>query len=90
VLRGGAAEQAGLAAGDEWLGLEVGTGKSRSSWRLGKLDDLLLYAGNQERVQALVARDRRLLSLPLKLPRQSTAWRLSAEQREKVQRWLGR
>uniref|UniRef100_UPI0035AF064E M61 family metallopeptidase n=1 Tax=Hylemonella sp. TaxID=2066020 RepID=UPI0035AF064E len=90
VLRGGAAEQAGLAAGDEWLGLEVGTGKSRSSWRLGKLDDLLLYAGNQERVQALVARDRRLLSLPLKLPRQSTTWRLSAEQREKVQRWLGR
>ena len=90
VLRGGAAEQAGMAAGDEWLGVEVGTGKSRSSWRLGKLDDLLLYAGDQERVQVLVARDRRLLTLTLRLPRQSTTWRLSAEQREKVQRWLGR
>lgn len=90
VLRGGAAEQAGLAAGDEWLGVEIGSGKSRSSWRLGKLDDLLLYAGEQERVHALVARDRRLLTLPLKLPRQSTTWRLAAEQREKVQRWLGR
>jgi predicted metalloprotease with PDZ domain len=90
VLRGGAAEQAGLAAGDEWLGVAVGSGKSRSSWRLGKLDDLLLYAGDQERVQALVARDRRLLTLPLKLPRQITTWRLAAEQREKVQRWLGR
>jgi predicted metalloprotease with PDZ domain len=90
VLRGGAAEQAGLAAGDEWLGVEVGTGKSGSSWRLGKLDDLLLYAGDQDRVQALVARDRRLLRLPLKLPRQITTWRLAAEQREKVQRWLDR
>lgn len=90
VLRGGAAEQAGLAAGDEWLGVEVGTGKSGSSWRLGKLDDLLLYAGDQDRVRALVARDRRLLTLPLKLPRQITTWRLAAEQREKVQRWLDR
>ena len=79
-----------MAAGDEWLGVDVGTGKSRSSWRLGKLDDLLLYAGDQERVQVLVARDRRLLTLTLRLPRQSTTWRLSAEQREKVQRWLGR
>ncbi|MCM2251992.1 MAG: peptidase M61, partial [Ramlibacter sp.] len=36
VLRGGAAEQAGMAAHDEWLGIEVaGTG-----WRMAKLDDL--------------------------------------------------
>ncbi|MEK9953296.1 MAG: peptidase M61, partial [Curvibacter sp.] len=90
VLRSGAAEQAGLAAGDEWLGVEIGSGRQHSAWRLAKLDDLLLYAGAEERVQALVARDRRLLRLPLKLPRQTTTWRLAVQQREKVLRWLGR
>jgi predicted metalloprotease with PDZ domain len=89
VLRGGAAEQAGFAAGDEWLGLEVGSGKSRSSWRLNKLDDLLLYAGGHLRVQALVARDKRLLGLTLNLPRQVSSWRLSVQSRERVATWLG-
>ena len=89
VLRGGAAEQAGFAAGDEWLGVEVDKGTAHSGWRLGKLDDLLLYAGGQSRVQALVARDRRLLNLSLVLPKTASTWRLSAAQREKVQRWLG-
>ena len=41
VLRGGAAEQAGMAANDEWIGVEV----AGEAWRLAKLDDLLLYAG---------------------------------------------
>ncbi len=89
VMRGGAAEQAGFAAGDEWLGLEVGSGKSRSSWRLNKLDDLLLYAGGHARVQALVARDKRLLGLTLNLPRQVNSWRLSVQARERVGAWLG-
>jgi predicted metalloprotease with PDZ domain len=89
VLRDGAAEQAGFAAGDEWLGLEVGSGKSRSSWRLNKLDDLLLYAGGHHRIQALVARDKRLLGLTLNLPRQVSSWRLSVQVRERVGAWLG-
>ncbi|MBA4112941.1 MAG: peptidase M61 [Verminephrobacter sp.] len=63
VLRGGLAEQAGMAAGDEWIGIEV----QGQGWRIGKLDDIALYAGTEKAVTALVARDRRLLRLPLAL-----------------------
>jgi len=31
-----------VVAGDEWLGVEVGAGKSASQWRLTKLDELLV------------------------------------------------
>ena len=64
VLRGGLAEQAGLMAGDEWLAIELASG---AAWRLAKLDDLALYAGQASRVTALVARDQQLLRLPLAL-----------------------
>jgi len=63
VLRGGLAEQAGMAAGDEWIGIEV----QGQGWRIAKLDDIALYAGTEKAVTALVARDRRLLRLPLAL-----------------------
>ena len=88
VLRGGAAERAGFAAGDEWLGLEVGSGKTASRWRLSKLDDLLLYAGSATQVGALVARDKRLLTLPLTLPKSVTTWRLVAHDSKRVKPWL--
>jgi predicted metalloprotease with PDZ domain len=83
VLRGGAAEQAGFCAGDEWLA--VGTAHG-GQWRMHKLDDLLLYtvdaAGDPTRpgksrrknqkqaptVTALVSRDQRLHSLSLQVP----------------------
>jgi predicted metalloprotease with PDZ domain len=65
VLRGGLAEQAGMAPGDEWLGIEV----QGQGWRITHLDDLALYAGKATQVTALVARDRRLLRLPLTLQR---------------------
>ncbi|MGL4436460.1 MAG: M61 family metallopeptidase [Giesbergeria sp.] len=65
VLRGGLAEQAGMAPGDEWLGIEV----QGQGWRITHLDDLALYAGKATQVTALVARDRRLLRLPLALQR---------------------
>jgi predicted metalloprotease with PDZ domain len=84
VLRGGAAERAGLAAGDEWLGVEVG----KLGWRLTRLDDLPLYAGSALRVMALVSRDKRLLRLPLRLPRESTTWRLSVRDATAVNAWL--
>ena len=84
VLRGGAAEQAGLAANDEWLGVEVGG----IGWRLSKLDDLLLYAGAHKKVVALVARDRRLLRLELHLPAAATTWRLVLRDGAKAQPWL--
>jgi len=84
VLRGGAGELAGLAANDEWLGVEVaGTG-----WRLVKLDDLPLYAGDHKKVTALVARDRRLLRLELNLPAAVTTWRLTLRDAARAQPWL--
>ena len=84
VLRGGAAEQAGFAANDEWLGVEIGT----SGWRITKLDDLLLYAGSHKKVTALVARDRRLLRLELNLPSAITTWRLVLRDPSRAQPWL--
>ena len=83
VLRGGAAEQAGMAANDELLGVEVaGTG-----WRLAKLDDLLFYAGPHKKVTVLVARDRRLMRLELALP-VVTTWRLVQRDAARAQPWL--
>jgi predicted metalloprotease with PDZ domain len=86
VLRGGAAEQAGMAAGDEWLGVETTAG----GWRMAKLDDLLLYSGSARQVTALVARDKRLLRLPLAIPSSasSTTWRLGIETPRAVSAWL--
>ncbi len=85
VLRGGAAEQAGFAANDEWVGVEV----AGSSWRMNKLDDLLLYAGTHRKVTAIVARDRRLLRLELALPVAIHTWRLSLRDAARAQAWLG-
>ena len=88
VLDGSAAAAAGMAAGDEWLGIEPlpDAPKGRrpapdqtpqdAGWRLSRLDDLPLYAGQARRVMALVARDKRLLRLPLDLPTGATTWRL--------------
>ena len=64
VLRGGLAERAGMAAGDEWLGIEV----DGQGWRLSKLEQLQLLAGDGAAITALVSRDGRLLRLPLPLP----------------------
>ncbi|HEY9208648.1 MAG TPA: peptidase M61 [Acidovorax sp.] len=69
VLRGGPAEKAGLAAGDEWLGLEV----QGQGWRIARLEDVAFYAGAATQVTAVVARDGRLLQLPLALPAPAAA-----------------
>ena len=79
VLRGGAAELAGLASGDEWLGVEVGARGQGGSWRLTKLDDLTVLAGAEKRLTAWVSRDKRLLRLPLTLPPKSVTWRLEVQ-----------
>ncbi len=95
VLRGGAAEQAGFAAGDEWLGLEPapaagkrGAPASHGGWRMNRLDDLLLYAGQAMPVTALVARDKRLLRLELTLPPSATTWRLAIQDAALASEWL--
>ena len=95
VLRGGAAEQAGFSAGDEWLGLELPgkasarTGRAAGAgWRMGRLDDLTLYAGDAKKVIALVARDKRLMRLELTLPPALTTWRLAVKNEARVNEWL--
>ena len=88
VLHGGAAEAAGFMAGDEWLALEA----QGQAWRLHRLDELALYAGGATEVTAIVARDRRLLRLPLALPAagpSADTVRLDMQDAAAAQRWLG-
>ena len=60
VLRGGAGESAGLAAGDEVLALD--------GWRIRRLDEVLRLARPGVASELLVSRDQRLLTLRLALP----------------------
>jgi len=90
VLRGGVAEAAGFAAGDEWIAVQpLGAGAGNSVWRLQTLDDFTLYAGNAKKVTATVVRDRRLLPLTLTLPKPSSAVRLAVRDAALVDAWLG-
>ena len=102
VLRGGLAEKAGFAPGDEWLALEPQVkekAKARTKspanikladggWRMNRLDDLLLYAGTAKKVLALVSRDKRLLRLELTIPPALTTWRLAVQDAAKIEQWL--
>jgi len=89
VLRGGAAEKAGFAAGDEWLAVQAAGAKASGPWRMQALDDLTLYCGNAKKVVATVSRDRQLLTLTLSLPPASFATRLTQQDANAVNRWLG-
>lgn len=91
VLRGGAAEKAGFAANDEWLGVELPArrGQPAEAWRLARLDDLPLYLGDASRCTALIARDRRLLRLPLTLPAPQHTLRFAPENAVLLRGWLG-
>jgi predicted metalloprotease with PDZ domain len=88
VLRAGAAEQAGFASGDEWLAVQIGTGARGNTWRIHSLDDLPLYLGTTKTLQAIVARDKRLLTLPLRIPTASQSLRLTVRDSVAVARWL--
>ena len=91
VLSGSAAQKAGFAAGDEWLGVEglkPQRGTASIGWRMQRLDDLLLYAGNAKKVIALVSRDKQLLRLELTIPAPATTWRLAVKDAAKVDAWL--
>ena len=91
VLRGSAAEQAGFSANDEWLAVELpaARGRAASAWRIAKLDELPLYLGDAKQCTALVARDRRLLRLPLRLPSGETTLRLAPQDAPRLRAWLG-
>ena len=88
VLRGGLDEQAGMMAGDEWYGIEI----AGQGWRLGKLEELAMYAPQgTTSITALVARDRQLLRLTLPLPQASAPlsnYKLRVQDEAAVNRWL--
>jgi predicted metalloprotease with PDZ domain len=88
VLRGGAAENAGFASGDEWLAVHATSDTSGTPWRITSLDDIAVYCGNADRLQALICRDKRLHTLTLTLPPPSTALRLSVRDAATADRWL--
>jgi predicted metalloprotease with PDZ domain len=90
VLRGGAAEAAGFAANDEWIGIELPAGKGRAAqaWRIARLDDLALYLGAATKCIALVARDKRILRLPLTLAVDVKTARLVLQDAARAGAWL--
>jgi predicted metalloprotease with PDZ domain len=91
VLRGGAGEAAGLAAGDEWLGIELPAprrGEPAEAWRIHKLDEVAWLRGERPRLTALVSRDRRLLRCPLEWPPQGKALRLAVGDANRLSPWL--
>ena len=89
VLRDSAGEAAGLAAGDEWLGLEVGSKSQGGGWRLSKLDELPALLGSERKLLALVSRDKRLLQLPLTVPAQASTWQLGVPKDRASGQWPG-
>jgi predicted metalloprotease with PDZ domain len=88
VLRDSAAESAGFAAGDEWLGVELGTAKARQGWRLNKLGDLSLILGAATTFDTLIARDQRLMTLHVTLPANIKQVKLSVQDASLAQSWL--
>lgn len=86
VLRGGAAERAGLAPGDELIALD--------GWRLRRIDDLAALRAFERPLPLLAARDQRLLELTLPAAKAGGAVALSADaqaddaSRARRQRWL--
>jgi predicted metalloprotease with PDZ domain len=83
VLRGGLAEGAGFAAGDEWI--------AAGDWRIHKLEDLALLAGSAKQITATVSRDKRLLRLKLSMPQASqppSSFMLRPGKDEPLTQWL--
>jgi len=62
VLRGGAAERAGMSVGDELLAVD--------GWRIRRLDDALRVLTAGAASTLMLTRDQRVLSLPLALPKE--------------------
>jgi predicted metalloprotease with PDZ domain len=65
VLRGSAAERAGISAGDELLAVD--------GWRIRRLDDALQWVTNGAGFEMLLVRDQRVLTLRVGPPAQPAA-----------------
>ncbi|MBX3610697.1 MAG: M61 family metallopeptidase [Hydrogenophaga sp.] len=92
VLRDGAAERAGFAAGDEWLGVEFAParrGQAPEAWRVQRLDDVQAMRGERTQLTALVARDRQLLRLALQWPAVQHSQRVTVGDATLLAGWLG-
>jgi predicted metalloprotease with PDZ domain len=91
VLRGGAAEAAGMAAGDEWLGVEfkpAKRGQPVEAWRITRLDEVNALRGQRRQLTALVSRDKRLLRCELQWPEVTQAVKLGVGDAGLLARWL--
>lgn len=91
VLRGGAAEAAGMASGDEWLAVEFepsNRNQSGESWRITKLEEVNMLRGNRTTLTAIVARDKRLLHCALRWPETTQAIKLGVADASKLAAWL--
>ena len=91
VLRGGAAEAAGMAPGDEWIAIELPPAKRGAppeAWRIHKLDEVVELRGLQTRLTAVVSRDRRLLRCTLDWPTESQTVRLAVGDAVRLAPWL--
>jgi len=88
VLRGGAAEQAGFAAGDEWLAVQATGHSATGPWRIQTLDDIALYCGQAKQLRATVVRDRQLHTLAVRVPKQGHVVRLAVKDAAVLRRWL--
>lgn len=92
VLRGGAAEAAGFAAGDEWLGVEFAPARRSApaeAWRVHRLDEVDALRGERVKLTALVSRDRQMLRLTLSWPAEQQALRLGVDDAQRLTSWLG-
>ena len=91
VLRGGAAEAAGMAAGDEWLGVEFAPpkrGQPAEAWRIHRLEEVNQLRGQREKLTALVSRDKRLLRCAMAWPSPAMAVKLGVGDQPKLKDWL--
>jgi predicted metalloprotease with PDZ domain len=91
VLRGGAAEAAGMAAGDEWLAIEfepASPEESPESWRVTRLEEVNILRGQRTRLTAIVVRDKRLLRCALQWPDAIQAIKLGPADTTKLAAWL--
>lgn len=90
VLRGGQAEQSGMAPGDEWLAVEtqIDANSYRGGWRITSLNDLGLYIRSGSSYLALIARNRQLCRINLGAIQNCTTLRLTVSSTKNLKPWI--